>query len=301
MSVMNESIITTAVRVEFFAFFVKCFQSLNPGKELSPNWHIDAVIYQLMRCQKGQNNRLIINLPPRHLKSLLVSVAFPAWLLGHDPRKRIIVVTYSQELSNELSRQFRVIVNESWFRTAFPGTVAVQDTESEFITTEGGSRYSTSSGGTLTGRGADFIVIDDPLKPEDAFSTLARDKLGRWYKSTLVTRLDDQGNGVIVLVMQRLHVDDLTGRVLAADSSWHHLASVAEQDEEIPVSDTKVHARKTGDLLHSDRQGQQVVDRIKSDLGSLFFTAEYQQRPFPQEGNLVKRSWFPYYDAPLSS
>ncbi|GAA0003920.1 hypothetical protein [Bradyrhizobium diazoefficiens] len=149
-----------------------------------------------MRVPDGECRRLLINQPPRSLKSLSVSVAFVARLLGHDPSRRIIVVSYASELSAELHRQFRMVIESLWYQELFPAMRPAKDTGTELVTTAGGSRYATTVGGTLTGRGADFIIIDDPLKAEEALSEPGRNRVTDWFGGTLVSRLNDKENAI---------------------------------------------------------------------------------------------------------
>src|SRR5215831_15852853 len=172
---MNDAAVLAALLRTDLRFFVrKCFHVILPGTRYLPNWHVDAIVHQLMRVQAGEVSRLLINQPPRSLKSICVSVAYVAWLLGHDPSRRIIVVSYSGELASELHRQFRMVVEANWYQKLFPTTRWARKTEVEFVTEQGGSRFATSIGGTLTGRGADLIVIDDPLNAGEASSESAR-------------------------------------------------------------------------------------------------------------------------------
>jgi predicted phage terminase large subunit-like protein len=222
-----------------------------------------------------------------------------AWLLGHDPARRIIVVSYANDLAAELHRQFRTIIDASWYRTLFPGMCSAKDTGTELVTTAGGSRFATSVGGTLTGRGADLIIVDDPLKAEDAMSEAARRRVIDWFAGTLVSRLNDKENGPIIVVMQRLHENDLAGHLLGQDG-WHHLVlpAIAVEDCVIPIGEGKVFHRRRDDLLHAARESQAALDQIKAEIGSLLFSAQYQQRPVPLEGNLIRRDWFRSYERP---
>jgi hypothetical protein len=220
---MNDHAVLAALLRSDLRYFVwKCFQTILPGTPYQPNWHIEAIVHQLMRVQAGEVSRLLINQPPRSLKSICVSVAYVAWLLGHDPTRRIIVVSYANEFAAELHRQFRMIIDAAWYRALFPTMGPARDTGAELVTTAGGSRYATSIGGTLTGRGADLIIVDDPLKAEEAMSEPARKRAIDWYAGTLVSRLNDKRNGPIVVVMQRLHENDLAGHLLE-QGGWEHL------------------------------------------------------------------------------
>jgi predicted phage terminase large subunit-like protein len=297
---MNDAAILAALLRTDLRFFVrKCFQTILPGTRYLPNWHVDAIVHQLMRVQAGEVSRLLINQPPRSLKSICVSVAYVAWLLGHDPSRRIIVVSYSNEFAAELHRQFRMVIDAPWYRALFPAMRPAKDSGTELVTTAGGSRYATSVGGTLTGRGADLIVVDDPLKAEEAMSETARRRVIDWYAGTLVSRLNDKENGPIVVVMQRLHEDDLAGHLIG-QGGWQHLdlPAIAVEDSAIPIGPGKLITRRRGEILHAERESQEVLDRIKVEIGSLMFSAQYQQRPVPVEGNLVKRDWFRFDQPP---
>jgi predicted phage terminase large subunit-like protein len=278
-------------------FVRKCFVTIFPGTPYLPNGPIDAVVHQLRLVDEGTTARLLINQPPRSGKSMCVSVAYTAWLLGHDPTLRILVVSYSSEFAAELHRQFRMVIDAPWYRALFPAMRPARDTGNELVTTSGGSRYATSIGGVLTGRGADLIIIDDPLKAEEALSEAARKRVIDWYGGTLVSRLNDKENGPIIVVMQRLHEDDLAGHLLR-QGNWRHLElpAIAVEDSIIPVGHGKVIKRRCGDLLHPERESKGTLDRIKIEMGSLKFSAQYQQRPVPAEGNLIRRDWSRFHD-----
>src|SRR5262245_25299408 len=297
-SQMNERAVLNALLRSDLRFFTrKCFHTILPGSLYLPNWHIDAIVHQLMRVQSGDISRLLINQPPRSLKSICVSVACVAWLLGHDPSRRIIVVSYSNEFAAELHRQFRMVIDAPWYRALFPAMRPAKDSGTELVTTAGGSRYATSVGGTLTGRGADLIIVDDPLKAEEAMSEPARKRVIDWYGGTLVSRLNDKEKGPIVVIMQRLHENDLAGHLLE-QGGWEHLdlPAIAVDDSAIPIGRGKVKTRRIGDVLHPERESKETLDRIKVESGSLKFAAQYQQRPVPFEGNLIRREWFRSYD-----
>src|SRR5215831_15838023 len=203
------------LRQDYLTFVARCFCDLNPQVKLAMNWHLEVIAAKLMEVREGKLRRLIINLPPRHLKSLMASIAFPAWCLGHDPSAQILCVSYAQDLADKLARDCRSITMSPWYRRIFATRLAAQrQAVQEFVTTRQGYRLATSTGGVLTGRGADIILIDDPLKPEDALSEVLRRAANEWYDHTLYSRMNDKRHGAIVIIMQRLHEDDLVGHVL---------------------------------------------------------------------------------------
>jgi predicted phage terminase large subunit-like protein len=294
----DQQVLAALLRTDLTAFVHKAFNTVSPGDIYHHNWHIEAITHELRRCRGGENTRLLISQPPRSLKSICSSVAFVAWALGHDPALRFICVSYSQELAAELARQFRLVIDSDWYRGLFPKMRLVKDTGTQCVTS-GGGRIATSIGGTITGRGADIIIVDDPLKAEDAASETARTEVIKWYSSTLATRLNDKQRGVIIVVMQRLHEEDLAGHLLE-QGGWRHLdlPAIAIEDQRIRIgpASADVHHRKEKSVLHPEREPLATLDRIKADLGSLAFSAQYQQRPVPIEGNLIKREWFHSYD-----
>ena len=207
-----------ALRNDFALFAARCFHQLNPQAELAMNWHLEVIAAKLTAVREGKIRRLIICLPPRHLKSLMASIAFPAWLLGHNPSAQILCVSYAQDLADKLARDCRGIMIVPWYQRIFPTRLSAhRQAVQEFITTRQGYRLATSTGGVLTGRGADFILIDDPLKPEDALSKALRQACNEWFIHTLYSRLNDKRSGAIVIIMQRLHEVDLVGHVLAQE------------------------------------------------------------------------------------
>src|SRR5277367_2923475 len=246
------------LRRDPYAFMERSFYELNPTTKFLPNWHIEVIAAELEACRRGETKRLIINVPPRSLKSHCASVAFPAWLLGHDPSAQIIVASYAQDLANKLSSDCRALFGSSFYRDLFPTRLSPhRQAVQEFTTTRQGFRLSTSVGGVLTGRGADFIIIDDPLKPEEAVSDTQRKAVNEWFDHTLYSRLDDKRKGRIILIMQRLHEDDLVGHVLRMEP-WKSilLAAIAEEDERHSaqtLSRKRCFRRKAGEAIQPER------------------------------------------------
>jgi hypothetical protein len=289
-------------RLDFRVFSERVFKTLNPATPFLDNFHVGLITSKLEAVRTGKIRRLIINLPPRNLKSILCSVAFPAFLMARNPSVKIICASYGQDLASSLAADCRQILQESWYRSAFPKTQLVPDRQAvnAFETTAGGMRIATSVGGVLTGFGADTIVIDDPTKPEDALSEAERNRANRWFSNTVVTRLDDQNTGSIVVVMQRLHLDDFTGYLLSL-SDWDvvSLPAIALEDEvhfiETPFGAYR-HHRKTGEALHPARESLDVLAEIRRNQGTEHFAAQYLQSPMQPGGNMVKERWFSRYD-----
>src|SRR5947207_2500564 len=189
-------------RTHFGAFAYRAFEALNPGQRLIPNWHIDTICYQVQQMVAGKaRKRLVLNLPPRTLKSFLVSVALPAWLLGRNPGTRIICASYSDELASKFSRDCRALLETPFYKRVFPGTRLNprKASEGEFETTRRGSRLATSVGGTLTGRGGGVLIVDDPIKANDADSEVAPRAAIDWFRNTALSRLDDPAVSLVAM------------------------------------------------------------------------------------------------------
>jgi len=300
LEILTRAEYETMLRQDFSTFAARCFYDLNPQTELALNWHIEVIAAKLTAVRQGKIKRLIINLPPRSLKSLLASIAFPAWCLGHEPSSQILCVSYAQDLADKLARDCRSIMISEWYRRLFPTRLAPhRQAVAEFITTRQGYRLATSNGGVLTGRGADIILIDDPLKPEEAFSDTQRQAANEWYDHTLYSRLNDKRNGAIVIIMQRLHEDDLVGHVLEQEG-WDvvRFPAIAEEDERHEIETIwgpRTFARLGGEALHPEREPLETLDRIRRTTGEYNFAGQYQQSPAPLGGGLVKKEWFKFY------
>jgi predicted phage terminase large subunit-like protein len=292
-------ILQATLRNNLRAFVHKVFTTLSPGQKYVRTLHVDALVYQLERVLRGDVRRLNVNMPPRSLKSIVTSVAFPAFVLGHDPTRRIICVSYSGDLAKKLSNDFRAIVEAPWYQELFPGTRIgpYKNSETEIEFTRRGFRLATSVGGTLTGRGGDLIIIDDPLKPDDALSETKRSSVNQWLTNTLLSRQDDKRTAAIVMVMQRVHIFDPSGFLLDQSDEWEVLSlpAIADRDVAIPISDTDFYRRKAGEALSPEREPLEVLEDLKQQMGSDAFSAQYQQTPAPPGGAMIKRRWIKVY------
>jgi predicted phage terminase large subunit-like protein len=284
-------------RLDFGAFAYGAYEVVHPGEPLDSNWHIDSLCYRLAGMGTGRfPGRLVINLPPRSLKSYLVSVAFVAWMLGRTPSLRIICASYSEDLANKFSRDCRALMESPFYKRVFRTRLnPKKSTEGEFETTQRGSRLATSVGGTLTGRGADILIVDDPTKANDANSQTALAAANEWFRNTAISRLNNQSASLVIVTQQRLHTNDLSGTLL--DQGWPSLIipAVATQDEEYVTADDEVYARPLGELLQTGRDTPAAIEETKRSVGSRIFAAQYQQNPTPPDGNMIKAAWLPRY------
>lgn len=292
-----EQIFRAILATDFRAFVEYVFGLLRPGIPFRPNWHIDAMAHKVSQVASGEVKRLIITMPPRNLKSIVASVALPAWYLGHNPSERVVAVSYSDALAKTHANDFRRVVTDPIYQAVFPKMRLSRETDSEIHTTLRGRRYATSIGGTLTGRGGSLFIIDDPLKPGDADSEATRQRVIEWYRSTLVTRPDDKLAARIVLVMQRIHVDDLVGYLLENDAGFEvlNLPAVAQSTTTYDLGGGRTHVREKGDLLHPAHEPAEVLLDIKKSMGTMAFSAQYQQAPEPAGGKIIKRKMLQYY------
>ncbi len=288
------------LRNDFHTFMHGAFLELNPQVKFLPNWHNELIASKLEACRRGEINRLIINVPPRSLKSHAATVAFPAFIHGHHPNAQIMCASYGQDLANKHALDSRALINSLWYQRLFPTRISPhKQAVQEFMTTQNGFRLATSVGGVLTGRGADFIIIDDAMKPEEAFSESQRKNVNDWFDHTLYSRLNNKRKGCIIIIMQRLHQDDLVGHVLEQES-WEHvrLPAIAEVDETHMIQ-SRYHRhvvhRKAGEALHPEREPLEVLDKMRQTMGEYNFSGQYQQSPSPLGGGLVKAIWLRYY------
>ena len=294
----------SAARQSFALFFRLVFRTLHHGRSLDENWHIDAICHALERGWKGEVSRLAIAVAPRALKSMIASVAFPLFLIGHNPECRIICASYSRALAGKFHLDFRRVLESAWYRQVFPDAAIapLRDTGEEIVTAAGGYRYATSVGSTLTGRGADYFIIDDPINALDAHSENARQTVRDWYVNAAYSRLDSKEKGFIGIAMQRLHPDDLIGHSLAQNpEEWEYLClpSIAPRDMRFRTGWASSHLFRAGDALHPERESLAQLERIRKEIGLGPFSAQYLQEPLPPEGMLVRRKDLQFYDGPL--
>ena len=275
----------------------RVFMELNPGTLYHPNWHIEAIAYQLERCFRRDCKRLIITLPPRHLKSISTSIAFVAWALGHDPALRFLCVSYGEALANKLSEDTRRVLLAPWYQACFPQTCLTTQTQSLLETSETGYRLAFTPGGATTGFGADFIIMADIHKADDVLSVTKRESALTYVDHTLRSRLNDPENGVIIVIQQRLHEADLVGHLLEQGETWTHLnlPAIAEEAQSIPIGPGKFYHRAVGEVLHPALHSDETLNAQRIAMGERHFATQYQQRPAPIEGAIIDVTKLRYY------
>jgi predicted phage terminase large subunit-like protein len=293
--VISEADYFLACRHDFSTFVGFVFGTLTPNAPYLHNWHIDAMAAQLGKCDEGECKRLIVTMPPRMLKSIVMSVAYPAWLLGHNPSVEIMCISYGDELVRDLGDKSLALMQSPRYRKVFPNVRLHQrrQSASHIGVIGGGRRLGISAGGAITGRGANIIIIDDPLKASDARNK-QREVINSWFDENIYQRLNNKNEGVIILVMQRLHLYDLAGYLLEKPEPWIHmnLPAIAEFDDEYELPGGNIYLRKTGDILHPRLESREKLELVKQNQGAYVFAAQYQQDPASDKEALVQKDWF---------
>ena len=266
-------------RHDFSSFVGFSFHELYPHQNYQHNWHIDVMAHHLTKVVKGECQKLIINVPPRMLKSHCASIALPAWVLGRDPRKKFLYLHAGKRLGYELQDEFLALVNSKRYRALFPHMQRPEIDKMRFTTHYGGGRQFVPIMGKLTGLGADFIVIDDPIGTDDVRDDTLRMRLHKQFDENILQRLNDKNNGAIILVMQRLHEKDLTAHLIAKNDGWVHLdlSAIALQDESWPITDRKFYHRKKGEVLHEAREPKEALMHVLKSVNSHAFSYQYLQ------------------------
>jgi hypothetical protein len=273
-------------------FTKAAWPTIEPGVEFKNNWHIDAVSDHLQAVVNGDIKRLIINVPPRHMKSLSVAVLLPAWTWATQPSKKFLYASYAASLSIRDSTKCRRLIDSPWYQAHFGTKFRLTDDQNQkqrFENDATGYRIATSVGGALTGDGGDIICIDDPHNSVEADSAKVREGVLDWWDQAMQTRLNDPKTGAFIIIMQRLHEQDLTGHVLANQlgDEWDHLMLPAryEVGHPTPMKSTLGFTdprTKEGDLLWPERIDEQTLSNLERSLGSYAAAGQLQQRPKPQ-------------------
>jgi len=292
-------VLLQAIAEDFLLFCEKCFQTLHPGVEFHRAEYQKAIAWELKRCEQGADqNLLVVNIAPRHLKSEMISVFFSAWILGHDPTATIISISYGADLVVKLSNNVRTIMNTQWYKDTFPQTriSPKKNTETDFETTAGGRRYATTVNSELTGHGAKYILIDDPHNISQLPSQASLKSDMEWLKGGVWSRFEGHTNGAFIVIMQRYHPHDMTG-YLVQEMGFRQLRleAIAKQDSDVEIGPNQFWHRKKGDVLNPGWINLEALQKTKQVMGEPAFEAQYQQDPTFGMGCLYKSDDFPHY------
>lgn len=277
-------------------FVHEAWHVLEPHQRYVHSWHIDTICQHLEAVTDGRINRLLINVPPGSMKSLLVSVFWQAWEWGprNLPSMRFLATAFNDGPVKRDTRKCRDLMLSEWYRSLWPHIVLTRTAETSFANSGTGTREAVAFG-SLTSQRGDRLLIDDPHSTETAESAAERLATTRKFREGATNRLNDQDKSAIVVIMQRLHSEDVSGVIQKLGMDYVHLCLPMEFEPErrcstaIGFSDPRV---DDGDLLDPVRFPREVVDNLKRDMGAYAFAGQYQQRPTPREGGMFKRHWF---------
>ena len=290
--------------MSFYEFFKAAWIVVEPAVPLSTNWHHKYICDLLQEecerviAQKPKTKDVIINVPFRSTKSLIVTVMFPVWAWIKSPKLRFITSSYSATLSIELATKSRDIIFSDWFKRRWGDVFHIkkdQNLKERYENNFVGMRRATSVGGTVTGQGGDFLIVDDPLSPQMASSATERDNANEWYRTTFYSRLNQPDIGVRIIIMQRVHEDDLTGFLLGKETrlKYKHICIPAKSgDGNIKPTYLEKHYNKDTGLFWEDRFSQRTLDDYRSALGSYGYAGQLQQTPTPLDSGMIHKDWF---------
>lgn len=271
------------------AFTCKAFNIIEPSTKFEHNWHIDCIAEHLQAVSSGQITKLIINMPPRSLKTVCTSIAWPAWMLGKDPSKRVMLTSFKGSLAEKMTRKTRILMKSEWYKDTFPGTQISEELDRQyyFETTKRG-QYFSSSMSSVTGEGCDIQICDDPLNPDEALSDQIRQSTIETIMGTLFSRFDDPRKTRFVLNMQRLHDADPTGELLK-QGGWVHCKLPAETKTSLVIRlGDKEWKMSPGEMLFPGRFTREVLDEKRSLMGEYNFAGQFLQEPIPLGGGVLK-------------
>jgi len=288
--------------LSFYEFFKKAWHIVEPSIELSTNWHhkylCDILQEEAQRIidNKPKTKDIVINIPFRSTKSLLVTVMFPVWSWIKNPKFRFITASYSAELSIEHSTRSRDIINSPWFKDRWGELFHIkkdQNLKSRYENNFLGVRRATSVGGTVTGQGGDFLIVDDPVSPQNAASEIERENANEWYRTTFYSRLNNPLTGIRIVIMQRIHDNDLSGFLLYDNTSrlkYKHICIPAELSDDVKPKKLEKYYDKNG-LFWTDRFSKTILDDYKQALGSYGYAGQLMQTPTPLNSGMIKAEW----------
>lgn len=287
--------------ISLAGFVREAWHVLEPTQTYVHNWHIDAICAHLEAVTDGRINRLLINVPPGSSKSMIVSVLWPAWEWGPraKPSLRYLTTAFNEIPVKRDTRKTRDLILSDWYRALWPEVVLTRAGETSFANSATGNREGVPFG-SLTSQRGDRLIIDDPHSTETAESPAERETTTRRFREGAINRLNDQVKSAIVVVMQRLHEQDVSGTIIKLGMGFVHLMLPMEfepgRTSSTPIGFTDPRSQ-AGELLDPVRFPRNVVQDLQRDMGSYAYAGQYQQRPAPRDGGLFKRHWFKFVGA----
>ena len=292
------------LRTHFFPFLHFAFEVLEPETQFVQADYLHVICRSLMKVTHGETRRLIVNMPPRHLKSVVCSVAWVAWMLMRDPSTKIAIVCHGHRLADELALKCKRLIGSDWFVQLAPnvGIASDQDRLKDFATTRGGRVYAASIDSGITGTGFDVIILDDPQAANTIYSEVERQRTIELFDSSLSSRLNDVAKGKILLVQQRLHEGDLSGHLLARGGYTHLCMPLVARCEEKFETDIGVWSRPTGHILCPERIGEEEVAQLRVRNSPRIFETQWQQAPSAVVDSLIRTDQIRYINnLPISA
>jgi len=285
------------LRRNFYNFVQDAWPYVEQTTIFVEGWHIEFIsdYLQMLSTGKIPSNNLLINVPPRHMKSLLVNIFFPAWVWTREPGAKFLCFSYSEALTIRDSIKCRALIGSRWYQERFKVEINPrQDMKDKFENLQGGYRYCFGTGGSIAGQGGDYLLIDDPLEISKANSKAERERVNYTYDNSISMRGNDPKTVRKILIMQRLHDDDLCGHVLAGKNEWEQLILPAEYEgprftSSIGYTDPR---KEQGELLWPEHFGAKEIQTMKNDLSDIGIAGQLQQRPTPLLGAIFKKEWF---------
>lgn len=283
-------------RTRFDVFAERAFRVVEPSIMFEYNWHMGCIAEHLEANFNLEIPWLLINLPPRQLKSSLVAQLYPPWIFGQEPHHQFIGAAYAASLAERNVMNSSKVMNDSWYHDVFPEVRLEIDRQDELKTTKNGQYKGTGIGGTVTGFGANTLILDDPINPKEAASDTIRKNTNEEIRSTLFSRFNDRRKARFVGIMQRTHEDDPSGN-LARDERYYVLKLPAEAKKKIYIPAVRRFDGKTmevGEML-TPRLTPNDLKELRDDLGEYNFVGQYLQEPVPAGGGEFKGKWMLYY------
>lgn len=297
---LREQVQAEKARRSLYEFSKQAWHVLEPSTPYSAGWHLEAISEHLEACSRGQIRNLIINIPPRHSKSLLTAVFWNAWAWIHHPESRWLCSSYALSLSIRDSRKCKIVVESDWYQRRWGNIVSLskdQKGRGRFENTAQGYRLAVSTESSATGEGGDVILVDDAISARDGNSQNRREDTILWWDTTMATRLNDPKTGIKVIVMQRLHQEDLTGHALEIGGYTCLMLPAEYEPQRKCFTDIGWQDPRTveGELLWPAQMPQRELDKMKRAMGPTAYAAQYQQSPVPGGGAIFKQEWFSYF------